>query len=96
VTNTGHARWLVDNVGGLGEVKLGAHLYTAEGEILSLDFARSRAPRDIEPGENLSWSIEMCFEEPGSYQVELDLVAELITWFETAGSTPVRIAVQVE
>jgi hypothetical protein len=44
----------------------------------------------------LSWSIELRFEEPGSYQVELDLVAELITWFETAGSAPVRIVVQVE
>lgn len=96
VTNTGPTRWLAENVGGLGEVKLGAHLYTANGELLNLDFGRSRAPRDIEPGENLSWSIELCFEEPGSYQVELDLVAELITWFETAGSAPVRITVQVE
>lgn len=96
VTNTGHARWLAENVGGLGEVKLGAHLYNDEGKLLNLDFGRSRAPADVEPGETLSWSIELRFEEPGSYQVELDLVAELITWFETAGSAPVRIAVQVE
>jgi SAM-dependent methyltransferase len=96
VTNTGHARWLAENVSGLGEVKLGAHLYTAEGKLLNLDFGRSCAPRDVEPGEQLSWSIELCFEEPGSYQVDLDLVAELITWFETMGSAPVRIAVRVE
>jgi SAM-dependent methyltransferase len=96
VTNTGHARWLAENVSGLGEVKLGGHLYNAEGKLLNLDFGRSRAPRDVEPGENLSWSIELRFEERGSYMVELDLVAELITWFETAGSAPVRIAVQVE
>ena len=55
-----------------------------------------RLASDVDPGEILSWSIVMCFEEPGSYQVGLDLVAELATWFETAGSAPVRIAVQVE
>jgi len=96
VTNTGHARWLAENVSGLGEVKLGAHLYDAKGKLLNLDFGRSRAPRDVEPGETLNWSIELRFEEPGSYQVELDLVAELITWFETAGSAPLRIDVQAE
>lgn len=96
VTNTGQARWLAENVNGLGEVKLGAHLYDSKGIQLNRDFGRSSAARDVEPGETLRWSIELRFEEPGSYWVELDLVAEFITWFETAGSAPVRIDVQVE
>lgn len=96
VTNTGQARWLASNLGGFGEVSLGSHLCDSEGKRLKLDFGRSRSARDIEPGETLSWPIELRFEQPGSYQVELDLVAEFITWFETVGSVPVRIKVQVE
>jgi ubiquinone/menaquinone biosynthesis C-methylase UbiE len=95
VTNTGQARWLAENVSEPGEVKLGAHLYDSKGKLLNLDFGRSRTRRDVEPGESLPWSIELRFEQPGSYLVELDLVAELITWFEMAGSAPVRIAVEV-
>jgi ubiquinone/menaquinone biosynthesis C-methylase UbiE len=93
--NIGHARWLAKTPSGIGQVRLGAHLYSETGKLCDYDFARSDLPRDIDPGESVRLGLDFSFPEPGHYRLVLDFVAEHIVWFEQRGSSPVVLAVAV-
>ena len=95
VRNVGHARWLAKTPSGIGQVRLGAHLYSENGKLRDYDFARSDLPRNIDPGESIRLGIDFSFPGPGQYSLALDLVAEHITWFEHRGSLPVVLPVAV-
>jgi len=96
ITNTGTAKWLHENTGDYGVVKVGMHLYDANRTLVDLDFFRSRLVRDVSPGEGVEQQVTVTLRERGRYILGVDLVAEKITWFENVGSAPMFIEVFVE
>jgi len=96
VMNVGDTRWLAGPLEKGGDVCLGAHLLDAAERVEELDYGRARLPRDIPPGHNETLLLRLrAPERPGSYSVELDMVAERVTWFEDQGSSTSRIALKV-
>jgi hypothetical protein len=77
-------------------VKVGVHLYDADGRLLHRDFGRIELPGDgIEPGRESATSFELAPPPPGRYSLELDLVSEQVCWFEINGARPVAFAIEV-
>jgi hypothetical protein len=98
VTNTGSAFWLPSRARP-GGVSLGAHLYDAHGALLNFDYAReslSDDPREIAPGESVTRRLTLPALGSGRYTIEIDCVAEDVTWFALAGSRPARLDVDVD
>ncbi len=103
IENTGSARWLPEpepGESGAGEatrrgaVRLGAHLFDAEGALVDLDFLRVplRGPGEapVEPGETVEVDFTVPAEVPEGSVVEFDVVAEGVAWFATNGTEVVR------
>lgn len=68
-------------------VRLGAQLCREDGSLINLDFARSRLPGPIGPGESADIDIELPpIATPGRYALKFDLVSEGVEWFEKCGS----------
>lgn len=67
-------------------VQVGAHLMRGEDEV-AWNYGRARLPGDVKAGETAAVDITLLApEEPGRYTIELDLVAENLSWFEDLGS----------
>jgi ubiquinone/menaquinone biosynthesis C-methylase UbiE len=94
--NRGYANWLHTNRFNIGIVKVGAHLYDSQQQMLELDFYRSNLPAAVAPGTEITHTITPVFTQKGSYILGLDLVAEGVCWFENVGSQPVYVKVVVE
>ena len=97
VTNTGSAAWLPAGVSP-GGVSLGVHLYDASGVLLAFDFhtqAVTEPPRVLAPGEAAVCRLTLPALAPGQYRVELDCVAEHVTWFAQQGATAVTLEIEV-
>src|SRR5262249_724632 len=97
VTNTGTATWLPSGTSP-GGVALGAHLYDESGGLESFDFQTwplTDAPREIAPGEVVTRRVTLPKVAPGRHRVELDCVAEHVTWFAQAGSRTVVMTLNV-
>lgn len=95
VTNTGDAFWLNSNREIFGIVRLGSHLYDADGNLISVDFSRHDLPTPVSPGQTIQMPVEITLPGQGSYRLALDLVAEGVTWFENGGARPVVIAARM-
>jgi len=95
IKNIGEARWLVDNIAGIGVVTIGTHLFDQDGQLLALDFTRHPFEQAVLPGDVAEREITLTFPEPGGYRLAIDLVAEGICWFETVGSTPVEFNITI-
>lgn len=95
VVNTGEAWWLNTNSEIFGIVRLGSHLYRADGTLITIDHSRHDLPHPVFPGESIALSVDVDLPGPGSYRVAFDLVAEGVTWFENVGSQPVEVRVTV-
>ena len=68
-------------------VRLGAQLCSADGTLINLDFARADLPGHLAPGATVDIDVRLpALDEPGHYQLKLDLVNEGIDWFERCGS----------
>jgi SAM-dependent methyltransferase len=96
IVNTGSATWLHEGPEIFGLVRVGSHLATAEGQLISLDFSRHPLPRVVKPGETVALSVSVALPSPGRYRLTFDLVSEGVTWFENTGSQPVVVTVEVE
>ena len=95
-TNTGTALWRAASTAGIGHVRLGVQLLDGEGRLLARDYHRVALPHETAPGQTVTLSFECpAPAEPGRYRMKYDFVAEGVTWFETAGSTPHSIAIEV-
>jgi tRNA (mo5U34)-methyltransferase len=93
VENVGLAHWPTSgaSAGEQGVVFLGSHLLRDTEEEVDWDYGRARLPRDLEPGETARLELKVrAPENPGSYIVEFDMVAEHVTWFEDHGSGTLR------
>ncbi len=97
LTNTGDTLWLSrisDNRDrGEGEVRLAYRIICDSNEVAQ---GRAFLPHDIGPGQ--SAELELRFtapSQPGTYRVKLDMVDEMISWFEEKGSEPAWLELTV-
>jgi MoaA/NifB/PqqE/SkfB family radical SAM enzyme len=68
-------------------VRLGAQLCSADGELITRDFARADLPNDLGPGAGADVIVTLpALATPGRYRIKLDLVNEGVDWFERCGS----------
>jgi SAM-dependent methyltransferase len=95
VKNVGEASWLETNSEIFGIVRLGSHLYDADGTLISIDFSRHDLPRRVEPDDTLTITAEVSMTRPGRFRLAFDLVAEGVTWFENQGSIPAYVTANV-
>lgn len=93
--NTGSAVWLAANTPDIGVVKVGAKLRPAAEPDAAPVVHRTPLPGDLEPGAAVTVPVSIVFDEPGEYEVTLDLLDERIVWFETLGLVPPRLHVTV-
>ena len=95
-TNRGSARWNAASRTGTGHVTLGIQVLDADGRLLTRDHHREPLPNDVPPGQTVSLTFNCpAPAEPGRYVLKLDLVAEGVTWFETAGSRATSTPLEV-
>jgi hypothetical protein len=91
--NTGAAMWIASS--GPGQVKLG-YVWLNARTGLPIHDGRIELPYPVYPGTPYTFFGEVqAPTEPGEYVLKLDLVSELITWFEQVGAIPVRVPIQV-
>jgi SAM-dependent methyltransferase len=94
--NAGTAAWKPSTRSGIGQVRCGVQLLDGSMRLLARDYHRVPLPRAIDPGETIMLTFECpAPATPGQYGLKVDLVAEGMTWFETAGSDAVAQAVIV-
>jgi hypothetical protein len=94
--NTGTATWRAHSASGVGHVRLGVQLLDAADRLAVRDYHRVTLPHDVTPGQAVTLSFKCpAPAEPGRYRIKLDMVAEGVTWFETAGSTPESLLIEV-
>jgi hypothetical protein len=68
-------------------VRLGAQLAEPDGSVIDRDYARAGLAAAIGPGGWQDVALDLrAPEQPGDYQLRLDLVSEGIDWFESCGS----------
>jgi tRNA (mo5U34)-methyltransferase len=97
VRNDGSVSWPATTSAPPGPVRLGAHLIAADETDVDWDYGRASLPGDLRPGDTAALTIRLrAPSEPGLYRVELDMVAEHLTWFEDLGSSTVRHPLRVE
>jgi SAM-dependent methyltransferase len=101
VSNRGDTRWLATAVEKAGWTRLGASLHRltgeAAGELVSFDWLRASLPRDLDPGEEATFEVELPrVEEPGDYRLVFDLVAERVVWFRQRGSKTLEVGFRID
>ena len=95
--NTGFGTWRPDSRSGIGHVTCGVQLLDESMRLVARDHHRLSLPRAIGPGETVTLTGECPLPAiPGRYGLKVDLVAEGMTWFETAGSRAVSHVVEVK
>jgi SAM-dependent methyltransferase len=77
-------------------ISIANHWLRADGSTIARDDGRERLPRTIAPGASFGAGLRIrAPSEPGEYEVEVDLVQELTTWFAEKGSSTARKAIRV-
>jgi len=98
VTNVGTARWLPGDAR-VGGVRIGAHLFDAEGRLLVFDFGTApltSPPREVLPGESIACALPLPAQPAGRYRLEIDCVASRVAWFAQLGSRVVSMDVDAQ
>jgi hypothetical protein len=54
------------------------------------------APQSLAPGESAACSLSVSVPERGEYWLELDCLAQQVSWFSLLGSQPARVKLLVE
>lgn len=90
VRNDGDQTWPGDQL-----LNIGNHWYR-DGEPVRWDDGRIAVPGAVAPGESAEQSLRITApEQPGRYEVEVDLVQETVAWWGHCGSPTVRNPVDV-
>jgi SAM-dependent methyltransferase len=75
-----------------GSVSLAGHLLDGQGQVMTRDVLHLPLPRPVAPGEEVEMSCVLRAPlAPGRYRLKLDLVMELVCWFEQRGSPPLEV-----
>jgi hypothetical protein len=94
--NDGGLPWVAATTARRGAVFLGGHLLDSRGEVAAWDFVRQPLPSGVTPGEAVTLACSFRAPgRPGSCTVRLDLVMEGVCWFETHGSAPLELKLDV-
>ena len=84
---------------GRGAVRLGYRWWASgPGKLPVIDYSLTRGDlrAPVPPGSSATLTIEVVAPAaPGSYLLQLDLVEELITWFENTGAVKLMVPVTV-
>ncbi len=87
--NIGDTLWLSNQTLQWGFVTLGTKLLDKEGHLISDTLDRTILPKNLHPGQKISILHSIALPaKPGKYKIKLDLVDEMVTWFEEVGSSP--------
>lgn len=87
VKNKGGALWRKHSFSGRRLVRLGAQLYSAEKNLLELNYARAFLPASLDGGQKTKIEIELPgLTDPGEFWLKFDMVSEGVDWFEAGGS----------
>lgn len=87
VKNVGGARWPKEAWGWRRSIRLGAQLYSADRQMIEMNYARAFLPQAMTGGEAATIEIELPpWKDPGRYQLKFDMACEGIDWFEKGGS----------
>ncbi len=95
VVNIGSSIWLKDCVGNIGSVRIGGHLYDSNMKLVQTSVMRGEIPHDILPGEDVDLNVKFAWPESGSYILSVDMVAELVAWFEQYGTKNCPVSITV-
>jgi membrane protein YfhO len=80
-----------------GAVRLGYRWLDAQSQVVSDYQTRSDLPRPLHPGESITLPIEASIPAtPGHYRLQIDLVHELVAWFEPRGAAHFEVPVTVQ
>jgi len=83
--------------GARGAVRLGYRWLDARGLVVSDYQSRSDLPRPLRPGESIALPVEAILPAaPGRYRLQVDLVHELVAWFEVRGAERFELPVTVQ
>lgn len=96
VLNKGSRPWRHAVPGRRYATTIGAHLLDASGEVRKRDWCRANLPHDVPI--NQAVTVQMLtppIDTPGRYIIKLDVVLEGVTWYESKGSSPVLVTVDV-
>lgn len=97
VKNTGFGKWISRAPSDRGCVRLGAHV-SGSGLPAPVECSRAGLTSDIGPGGSTELVLRVTApQEPGVYELELDMVSEQVSWFQDLGATePAVIRLRVE
>jgi SAM-dependent methyltransferase len=96
IANTGDTRWLAEPGVGAGQVRMGVQLRATDGTLLDRDYFRALLPRSMNPGESIELTVAVPVpSRPGRLVLAVDMVAEMVAWFEERGSSPALIDVEL-
>jgi hypothetical protein len=97
VRNVGDTLWLGEATEGPGKTRLGIYFRQPWNEETGRDWIRVPFDENVRPGDSIELEIELPpSDRAGEYLVELDLVAEDVTWFADAGSGTASFRLVVE
>jgi hypothetical protein len=97
VMNTGGAAWKNASQKNRRHITLGIQLLDQHRQIINRDFARLILPRSLAANEREVLELRAkAPQQKGSYWLKLDMVCEGIEWFESCGSQPVCLELQVQ
>lgn len=92
VVNAGTTTW---NASNSQEIRVGAQLLSASGEMIERNHARQSLP-PLAPGGRCEVAMEFASpSETGSYFIRFDVVREGVHWFEMSGSQPATYVLEV-
>lgn len=92
IENTGGATWLPSGYEP-GNVNVGIHLRSADGRMLDNDYTRLPVSSErVRLGQKIEVSGTIPRPDVDDFQLELDLVAEGVIWFEIVGGKPMKLA----
>jgi len=92
VRNTGDTLWLAGST--QGHVQLGVQLLDSARTLLKRDFYRASLPGNIRAGETSEVPISLTLPDGSTpYVLKIDMVDEVVCWFEDVGSRPIYVSV---
>lgn len=90
VTNAGTGDWPVGR-----SVRLANH-WLRDGVVAVGDDGRADLPHTVRPGESVDVDLRIAApEQPGRYELELDVVQEFVAWWAELGSPTIRVPLDV-
>jgi len=80
-----------------GSVNIAYHWSSPQGKLLVLDGERTPFPHDIGPGETIKLDKVRVIApaSPGEYRLQISLVQEGVSWFESQGAKTITVPVKV-